>query len=53
VKIKIERPDRGAASDIFQKYLTTEIPIAQSETRQFGGEANSDRSIVITEIGGS
>jgi proteasome-associated ATPase len=33
VKIKIERPDRGAAADIFRKYLTTEIPLAQSELR--------------------
>jgi len=33
VKIKIERPDRGAASDIFNKYLTADIPFAESETR--------------------
>src|SRR5438876_4134500 len=37
VKIKIERPDRAAASDIFQKYLTTELPIAESEVRSAGG----------------
>ena len=34
VKIKIERPDQAAAGDIFRKYLTTEIPIAESERRQ-------------------
>src|SRR5437016_7440905 len=39
VKIKIERPDRGAAGDIFRKYLTTQIPIAESEKRQCGGGA--------------
>jgi len=33
VKIKIERPDRGAAADIFAKYLTADIPFAESETR--------------------
>jgi len=33
VKIKIERPDRGAAVDIFKKYLTAEVPIAEAETR--------------------
>jgi proteasome-associated ATPase len=33
VKIKIERPDRQAAIDIFAKYLTPEVPIASSETR--------------------
>ncbi len=38
VKIKIERPDRGAAGDIFLKYLTTQIPIAESEARQYGGD---------------
>jgi proteasome-associated ATPase len=32
VKIKIERPDRGSAVDIFQKYLTADIPIGESET---------------------
>jgi len=37
VKIKIERPDQGAASDIFHKYLTTEIPIAESETKPRSG----------------
>src|SRR5436853_1645473 len=33
VKIKIERPDRGAATDIFQKYLTADVPIAEAEMR--------------------
>jgi proteasome-associated ATPase len=38
VKIKIERPDQGAASDIFHKYLTTEIPIAESEKKPRNGD---------------
>jgi proteasome-associated ATPase len=33
VKIKIERPDRGAAADIFRKYLTSDIPVGESELR--------------------
>ena len=33
MKIKIERPDRGSAADIFAKYLTADIPFAESETR--------------------
>jgi proteasome-associated ATPase len=33
VKIKIERPDRTSAAEIFNKYLTTDIPFAESETR--------------------
>jgi proteasome-associated ATPase len=32
VKIKIERPDRPAAADIFRKYLTSDIPLAPGET---------------------
>src|SRR5437879_6415898 len=30
VKIKIERPDQAAASDIFRKYVTSDIPLADS-----------------------
>jgi proteasome-associated ATPase len=41
VKIKIERPDRAAASDIFQKYLTPDIPIAESEARQHDGDVKA------------
>ena len=32
VKIKIERPDRPAAADIFRKYLTSSVPLAAGET---------------------
>ncbi|HKC99876.1 MAG TPA: AAA family ATPase, partial [Methylomirabilota bacterium] len=32
VKLKVERPDRGGAADIFAKYLTADIPFAESET---------------------
>jgi proteasome-associated ATPase len=31
VKIKVERPDRVGAADIFRKYLTTDIPRAAGE----------------------
>lgn len=31
VKIKVERPDKVAARDIFTKYLTKTLPIAESE----------------------
>jgi proteasome-associated ATPase len=36
VKIKIERPDRAAAADVFGKYLTTNIPVAESEVNGTG-----------------
>jgi proteasome-associated ATPase len=37
VKIKIERPDAGAAADIMSKYLTTDIPIHDEEVKRHGG----------------
>ena len=37
VKIRVDRPDRAAAGDIFQKYLTHDLPIAAAETRRHGG----------------
>jgi len=39
VKIKIERPDRAAATEIFSKYLIPEIPIHESELQAHGGDA--------------
>ncbi len=50
VKIKIERPDKNAARDIFLKYLTPDIPIAESETRQQGGDTQAaiERMIGVT-----
>ena len=37
VKIKIERPDAEAAAAIFARYLTTDLPIAQSAVESVGG----------------
>jgi proteasome-associated ATPase len=37
VKIKIDRPNRAAAADIFHKYVTGDLPIAAAETRRHGG----------------
>jgi proteasome-associated ATPase len=50
VKIKIERPDAAAAVDIFNKYMTAELPIHQSEVRQSGGDVQAavDRMIRAT-----
>jgi proteasome-associated ATPase len=38
VKIKIERPDEHAAWDIFAKYLTSHIPIAENEISAHGSK---------------
>jgi len=50
VKVKIERPDAVAAVDIFNKYMTAELPIHQSELSQNGGEIQPavDRMITAT-----
>src|SRR5438128_6865973 len=36
VKIRIDRPDRAAAGDIFHKYLTPDLPVAADEIREHG-----------------
>src|SRR5207302_1623560 len=36
VKIKVERPDRTSAGDIFHKYVTRDLPIAAAEIRLHG-----------------
>jgi proteasome-associated ATPase len=50
VKIKIERPDQAGAADIFNKYMTTELPIHESEIREAGGDPQAavDRMIQAT-----
>jgi proteasome-associated ATPase len=50
VKIKIERPDTISAIEIFKKYMTTALPIHDSEILQSGGEAQAavDRMILTT-----
>ena len=47
VKVKIERPDAAAAVDIFKKYLTTDLPIHESELSQNSGDTQAalDRMI--------
>src|SRR5439155_24753026 len=41
VKIKIERPDRSAAVDIFNKYMTAQLPIHEAELRANGGDISA------------
>ena len=37
VRIRVDRPDRAGALDIFSKYLTPQVPIHASEIARFGG----------------
>ena len=50
VKIKIERPDAASAVDIFNKYMTVELPIHEDEVRQSSGDMQGavDRMIAAT-----
>jgi proteasome-associated ATPase len=50
VKIKIERPDREAAVDIFRKYLTPDLPIADSETRRLAADGVPVLEALIHEV---
>jgi len=45
-KIKIDRPDKKGAEDIFRKYLTGELPIAQSEI----DAANGDKAEAVKSM---
>ena len=46
VKIKIPRPDKKAAKEILGKYLTPDLPLAQSELEQF----ENDRTKLVAHI---
>ncbi|HUR77726.1 MAG TPA: proteasome ATPase [Acidimicrobiales bacterium] len=37
VKIKIERPDEHAASQIYSRYLTADLPLDEAEVKSLGG----------------
>jgi proteasome-associated ATPase len=50
VKIKIERPDETAAIDIFSKYLTTTIPIAQTEIDHHGSAEAAVAAIIRATV---
>jgi proteasome-associated ATPase len=50
VKIKIERPDQGAAKDIFSKYLTSDIPIAKNEIEIHGRTEAAVGSLIETTV---
>ena len=49
VKIKIERPDAEAASQIFQRYLQTTLPIDESSVLDLGGGDRAKAIAVMIE----
>ena len=47
VKIKIERPDKSAAVDIFNKYMTAHLPIHETELQSHGGDIQATLARMI------
>jgi proteasome-associated ATPase len=47
VKIKIERPDEGAARQIFSRYFTSELPLDADDVQSLGG---GDREKTVAAI---
>ncbi len=50
VKIKIDRPDRAAAADIFRTYVTSDLPIAAVETRRHGGTQPAIDAMITSSL---
>ena len=46
VKIKIERPNEAAAADIFRKYLTPSLPLADEEIERHGSPEGAIKSMI-------
>jgi proteasome-associated ATPase len=51
VKIKIERPDQEAARQIFTRYLSDDLPIAEDETARAGGRREAVDSMIEAAVG--
>jgi proteasome-associated ATPase len=49
VKIKIERPNAGAARDIFSKYLLASLPLAEEVVASAGGDREAALVRIIDE----
>jgi proteasome-associated ATPase len=50
VKIKIERPNRDAARQIFSRYLTTEIPLSLEEVERAGDGNSAVTAMISTTV---
>ncbi len=49
IKIKIERPNKEAATTIFQKYLTADLPFHPEDLKQAGGDPAKAVAKIIYE----
>ena len=50
VKIKIERPDQDAARQIFGRYLSEDLPIAEDETAKAGGRSKAIDAMIDAAV---
>jgi proteasome-associated ATPase len=50
VKIKIERPDAVSACDIFAKYLTPNLPLAEEELKRHGSAEKAVEAIIAVTV---
>jgi len=50
VKIKIERPDAQAAIDIFAKYLTNDLPLAEADLAEHGNDPTRTTAAMINRV---
>jgi proteasome-associated ATPase len=50
VKIKIERPDQEAARQIFGRYLSEELPIAEDEATKAGGRSQAVDAMIDAAV---
>jgi proteasome-associated ATPase len=50
LKIKIDRPDKEAARDVFSKYLTAVLPIHPAELEPLGGDREKTVRVLIDRI---
>jgi proteasome-associated ATPase len=50
VKIKIERPDEASARQIFARYLTANLPLADDETSQHGGPEKAVEAMITSAV---
>jgi proteasome-associated ATPase len=50
VKIKIERPDRDGARQIFGRYLSDDLPIAEDETAKAGGRSQAIDAMIDAAV---
>jgi proteasome-associated ATPase len=50
LKVKVSRPDAGAAREIFRKYFTVDLPIHETVVKKYDGDLAAACSGVIDEV---